>query len=692
MVPEIGHAALLVALILSVYGATVGARAARSADPAWLLSARNTAVAQFLLVTGAALALEYLLVTSDFSVRYVANVSTSRSPLRYKIAGLWGALEGSILLWEWLQALFVVLVARRVLAFRRDLYGYALAVLFTVSGVFLLLLTAVSNPFGRLPEPATEGAGLNPLLEVTDMLVHPLLLYTGYVGFVVPYAFAVAALLAGRLDGSWLAVTRRWTVTAWIFLTAGILYGGWWSYRTLGWGGYWAWDPVENASFMPWLMGTAFVHSVMVQERRPMLKIWNLALITLTFALTIFGTFLTRSGILASVHAFASGAVGPFLLAYLAVILLGSLALLAWRWDHLGERAELDALLSRESVFLLNNLLLVAFCFTVLFGTIFPLVSEAVTGAKVSVGTPYFNWVTAPIALGIIFMMGVGPLVPWRRGSWAHLGRLLRVPALAALLGSVAAWLGGVRLDLVALGYALPFFVAAAVLAEIGRATRGLARAAGLAPIAAFGRLLRQNHRRYGGLIVHLGVVLVAIGVATSSVGKVEREATLNRGESLELGRYRLRFEGLRATERPTHLLISADVSLFEGERLVTRLEPGQRVYPTSQSPFATVDIRFGPLRDLYVILGAFDREARWVTLKAQIHPMIAWIWLGGLIVVLGGLVAVGPGRRRGAVPVTVVEHAGISGGADSTRSLRYPREGPETASPGGTGPRPEQP
>jgi cytochrome c-type biogenesis protein CcmF len=399
MVPEIGAATLAVALGLAAYGSVAAARG--SASAAWLRSAANAALGQLVLVTGAALALEYLLVTSDFSVRYVASVSVSTSPVRYKIAGLWGALEGSILLWEWLQALFVFLVARLALQLRRDLAGYALAVLFAVSGVFLLLLVAISNPFERLPTPAPEGRGLNPLLEVTDMLVHPLLLYTGYVGFVVPYAFAMASLMAGRLDGTWLAITRRWTVTAWLFLTAAILYGGWWSYRTLGWGGYWAWDPVENASFMPWLMGTAFVHSVMVQERRPMLKIWNLTLVTLTFALTIFGTFLTRSGVLASVHAFAGGAVGPFLLAYLGVILLVTLALLAWRWGQLGERAELDALLSRESVFLVNNVLLVAFCFTVFIGTIFPLLSEAITGVKVSVGTPYFNWVTAPIGLAI---------------------------------------------------------------------------------------------------------------------------------------------------------------------------------------------------------------------------------------------------------------------------------------------------
>ena len=669
MIPEIGHATLVVALGLSLYGAAVATRSARSADPRWLAAARHTALAQFILVTAAAMTLEILLVTSDFSVRYVANTSISTSPLRYKIAGLWGALEGSILLWEWLQALFVVLVARRALALRRELAGYALAALFAVSGIFLLIVGVVANPFERLPVPAAEGRGLNPLLEVTDMLVHPLLLYTGYVGFVVPYAFAIAALLAGRLDATWLTVTRRWTVTAWIFLTSGILYGGWWSYRTLGWGGYWAWDPVENASFMPWLMGTAFVHSVMVQERRPMLKIWNLTLITLTFALTIFGTFLTRSGVLSSVHAFASGAVGPVLLAYLGLILVVTFGLLVWRWDHLGGRAELDAVLSRESVFLINNVLLVAFCFTVFFGTIFQLLSEAVTGVKVSVGMPYFNWVTVPIGLVILLLMGAGPLVPWRRGSWAVLARLLRGPALVAVAASLVAWLGlRIRPDLVALGYAIPIFVATAVLGEFWRATRGRSRATGEGPLLAFGRVLRQNHRRYGGLIVHLGAVLVAIGIATSTVAKVEREATLNRGETIDVGRYRLRFEGLSAAQQPTHLLVSAEVKVYEGERLLTTLWPGQRIYPASQSPFATVDIRYRPGGDLYVILGGFDREARWATLKAQIHPMIGWIWLGGLVVLLGGSVALWPGGRRLPATAAVPEDAAIAGAPDTRR------------------------
>ncbi len=680
MVPELGRAALLVALALSALGALAAIHSTRSAATHWLAVARRVAAVQFLLVTGAALTLEYLLITGDFSVRYVANTSVSTSPLRYKIAGLWGALEGSILLWEWLQALFVILVARRAGTLRRDLAGYALAVLFVVSGVFLLLAGVVASPFERLPVPATEGRGLNPLLEVTDMLVHPLLLYTGYVGFVVPYAFAMAALLSGRLDATWLTVTRRWTVTAWVFLTAGVLYGGWWSYRTLGWGGYWAWDPVENASFMPWLTGTAFVHSVMVQERRPMLKAWNLTLITLTFALTIFGTFLTRSGILSSVHAFAGGPVGPFLLGYLALILLVSLSLVAWRLGRLGERAELDALLSRESVFLVNNVLLIAFCFTVFVGTVFPLLSEALTGVKVSVGAPYFNWVAVPILLLLLLMMGAGPLVPWRRGSWMVLGRLLWRPALLAVGGGVLAWLAGVRPWLAGFGYVLPFFVMAVVLDEFWRVARGRSAATGEALPVAFGRLLRQNHRRYGGLIVHLGVVLLAIGVATSTVGKVEREATLNRGEALEIGPYRLRLIGLSAAEQPTHLLVSADVEVLENGRRMATLRPGQRHYPTSETPFASVAVRYGLTKDLYLILGSFDREGRWATLKVQIHPMIAWIWLGGVVVLLGGLVALWPQGRRAPTARPAFSPEPPAGGVEAwPRTARRDAAGTET-------------
>ena len=395
-----------------------------------------------------------------------------------------------------------------------------------------------------------------------------------------------------------------------------------------------------------------------------MLKIWNMALITLTFALTIFGTFLTRSGVISSVHAFASGAIGPFLLAYLAAILLTSLGLLVWRWDRLGERAELDALLSRESVFLVNNVLLVAFCFTVFMGTIFPLLAEAVTGAKVSVGTPYFNWVTVPILLVTFLLMGAGPLVPWRRGSWAVLGRLLRGPAIVALVLSFLTWLiFRLPLGLVGLGYTLPYFVAAIVLGELWRAARGRHRATSEPWPTAVGRLLAQNHRRYGGLVVHLGVVLVAIGVATSTVGKIEREVTLKRGETFELGRFVVRFTGLSAAEEATHLLVQAALEVTEGGRPIGTLRPGQRLYRGSNSPFASVAVRYGFLRDFYVILGAFDRQGEWAQIKAQVHPMIAWIWLGGVVVVTGGLLALWPAARRAPSTVRVAAGAAIAGG-----------------------------
>jgi len=368
--------------------------------------------------------------------------------------------------------------------------------------------------------------------------------------------------------------------------------------------------------------------------------------------------------VISSVHAFASGAIGPFLLAYLAAILLTSLGLLVWRWDRLGERAELDALLSRESVFLVNNVLLVAFCFTVFMGTIFPLLAEAVTGAKVSVGTPYFNWVTVPILLVTFLLMGAGPLVPWRRGSWAVLGRLLRGPAIVALVLSFLTWLiFRLPLGLVGLGYTLPYFVATIVLGELWRAARGRHRATDEPWPTAVGRLLAQNHRRYGGLVVHLGVVLVAIGVATSTVGKIEREVTLKRGETFDLGRFAVRFTGLSAAEEATHLLVQAALEVTEDGRPIGTLRPGQRLYRGSNSPFASVAVRYGFLRDFYVILGAFDRQGEWAQIKAQVHPMIAWIWLGGLVVLLGGLLALWPGGRRAPSTVRVAAGAAIAGG-----------------------------
>lgn len=646
MTSTLGHFVLFLALGLSLYAAGAAVYGARASREDWLASSRNAVLAHFCLVTLAIFLLEYALITSDFSLRYVANNSTRGSLTRYKIAGLWGSLEGSILLWAWLQSLFSTLVVARFGDRHPAVLPYVQAVLQGISAFFLVVMTFAVNPFAPLFPVPPDGRGLNPLLEVTDMLIHPLLLYLGFVGFSVPFAFAMAALITGRLSGEWLKQTRLWTVVAWLFLTGGIFYGGWWSYRTLGWGGYWAWDPVENASFMPWLTGTAFIHSVMIQERKRMLKVWNLLLITLTFALVIFGTFLTRSGILGSVHAFADGPVGALFLGFLALVLLFSLGLIAYRADRLKGHGELDSIVSRESAFLLNNVVLIGICFTVFLGTIFPLLTEAVRGTKISVGTPYFNRVSVPLGMALLLLMGIGPLIAWGRASLNNLRRNFLKPAAAAAVGTALALALGIRQGQVLLAFFCSFFVVATIVAEFVTATRTRAGATGEGFLQAFAALLLKSRRRYGGLIVHLGVVIAIVGIAVSSVYKVEREVTLKPNERLEIGPYAIQFNDLQAGEQPTHILVWANLTVYNGNVPLAALRPGQRFYPNQQTPFASVDARYHWKEDLYLILSAFERDGSSATIKAMINPMIAWIWIGGGVILLGVLVAVLPERR----------------------------------------------
>jgi cytochrome c-type biogenesis protein CcmF len=652
MVSTLGGFVLFFALGVTLYATAASVIGARPGREDWLASSRNAILAHFCLVTLAIFLLEYALITSDFSLRYVAFNSTRGSLTRYKIAGLWGSLEGSILLWEWLQSLMAALVVARYHDKHRQLMPYVQAVLQGISVFFLLLMAFAVNPFARVFPIPPDGRGLNPLLEVTDMLVHPLLLYSGYVGFSVPFAFAMAALITGRPTEEWLTITRRWTVVAWMFLTCGIFYGGWWSYRTLGWGGYWAWDPVENASFMPWLTGTAFIHSVMIQQRKRMLRIWNLVLVTLTFSLVIFGTFLTRSGILGSVHAFADGPVGIMFLAFLSAVLLFSFGLVAYRVDRLKGYGELDSIISRESAFLLNNVVLVGICFTVFLGTIFPLLTEAVRGTKMSVGTPYFNRVAGPLGMALLLLMGVGPLIAWGRASLNNLKRNFLKPSLLAVAGTIIVYLLGVHEDAALAAFLFSFFVIATVGFEFAVSTATRARSMGENHLEAFFALLLKSRRRYGGLIVHLGVVIAIVGIAVSSIYKVEREATLKPGESLPIGHYSVRFDSLAAGERPTHILVWANLMGFKDGKPLRELTPGQRFYPNQQTPFASVDARYNWNEDLYVILSSFERDGSSATIKVLINPMISWIWIGGGVIVLGVLVAVLPERRLALLSV----------------------------------------
>ncbi len=648
MTATIGYASLVLALALAGWGVVAPVLGARSARPVFVASARAAIAGQFVLVTAAGLSLVYALVTTDFRLAYVAMNTTRATPIYYRITALWGALEGSLLLWEWLLIIFAGLLAWTYRDRHPELMPWVLGVFSAVSAFFLGVMAFASNPFERaLPVPL-DGRGLNPLLEDTSMMTHPPLLYAGFVGLMVPYAFAMAALITGKLDEPWIVTTRRWTVTAWLFLTLGNLFGAWWSYQVLGWGGYWAWDPVENASFMPWLPATAFLHSIQVQERRRMLKVWNLALIILTFALTIFGTFLTRSGILSSIHAFSSGPVGILFLGFLALVVVGSFGLLAWRADRFRGQPELDSLVSRESSFLLNNVVLVSALFAIFLGTVFPLLSEAVAGVKVSVGAPYFNWVTVPLFLAMLFLMGVGPLIAWRKASWDNLRRNFLGPAAGSLAVALALAAWGFRGGWPLLALTLSAFVVLTILLDTARAVRARRAMAGGSVAGALATLIRRNQRRYGGFVVHLGVVLVVVGIAGSMSLSAEREATLRAGEALTLDRFHVRFEGLRASEQPTHLRVEALLRVSNGGSDLGVLAPALKYFPTQQSPIGRAVFRSTLTEDLYLILsGASDVRDGQATVKALVRPAVAWIWIGGGIITLGTLLAVWPVAAR---------------------------------------------
>jgi len=538
-----------------------------------------------------------------------------------------------------------------VVQYRRrqpELYPWVLSVMLGILAFFLLVMTIPAPPFERLTPIPPDGRGLNPLLQDSGMITHPVALYLGFTGFTVPFAFAMAGLIVGRTGEEWITITRRWTIIAWYFLSLGLLIGGWWSYHVLGWGGYWAWDPVENAAFMPWLTATAFLHSVMVQERRRMLKLWNLSLIILTFGLTIFGTFLTRSGIIGSVHSFTQGSIGIFFLGFLALALLGSFSLLASRMERLRAEGVLDSVVSRESMFLLNNLFLVAAAFTVFFGTVFPLLSEAVRGVKISVGAPFFNLVNIPVFLSLLFLMGVGPLIAWRRASAENLKRNFLKPVLAGFVAAAALRAVGVANGLVLTAMGLVVFVASTIALDLFRAVRARRRSGDGWSAATWGLLLRQN-RRYGGFIVHLGILVVALGVAGSQAWSVQKEVTLDRGQSAELAGYHVRFDGLSASEESNHAKVTGAFTVTNRGAGGDVLHPAKKFYPQDQSPIAAVDYRLGFFEDIYVVLGDFANDGSHATIKVQVNRMVSWLWMGGFVLTLGAALAILPDARRTA-------------------------------------------
>lgn len=635
----LGQLSLLLALLFGLGGLWQAIVGGRTGDPRAAQSASRATVAVFGFVTVSVGALLAAMIGSDFSVRYVAEHSMSTSPLWIRITGLWGALAGSIMLWLWLLALYAVILTRTA---RRDaLRPWVLGTMLFNLLFFIGVCTGITSPFTPLSVIPAEGAGPNPALQNHWMMaVHPVLLYLGFVGLSVPFAYAVAALVTGRLSDYWVGTVRRWTLIAWAFLTLGIVSGGWWSYETLGWGGYWAWDPIENASFIPWLLTTAFLHSIQIQERRSQFRAWNIWLIVLAYSSTVLGTFLNRSGIVQSVHAFAGGPVGGVFFGFLALLLLSGIALTAWRAPRLRDAGEPPYLVSREGAFLAGNWLFVVFAFMVLLGTLFPTLIEATQGHRdTSVGAPFYNAFAVPLSLGLLLLMGIGPLLPWRRAAGQTLWKALRPLLIAGGLAAALALLLGVR--------------HAGVIATVALVTYNLVglglltaqhvrerRAAGLS--ASIGSVLGSAPRRYGAYLAHIGLLMLALGVVFSSVYRQDEQTTLNLNQPQRLLHEELELTGTRSVQRSDGHSRIADVNI-DGQPFQARMNFYQQ---SGSMAFPAPAVRYSLTGDTYLVVTAFDETGQWASVRLIESPLIGWIWWGAAVMMLGtGLSLLNPRR-----------------------------------------------
>ncbi|MEO5367766.1 MAG: heme lyase CcmF/NrfE family subunit [Magnetococcus sp. WYHC-3] len=642
---EIGHFAALLALLTAVTQCLAGTVGGLTGAAVWSRVGRQAAFAGTLLLTLASFSLIHAFLTHDFSVAYVANQSSLKLPLFYLATAMWGGHEGSLLLWAWLLSLFISLAAWRHFSTHPVSMPWVLAILGLLLAGFLLLVLFLSSPFERLFPPPMDGRDLNPLLQDPGMVFHPPFLYMGYVGFAIPYAFAMAALITGRAGEEWILATRRWTLFSWAMLTTGIVFGAYWAYYELGWGGYWAWDPVENASFMPWLTGTAFFHSVMVQERRQTFKVWNLFLIITTFALSLLGTFLVRSGVLSSVHAFATDpGRGVYILVFMSVVLLMSFGLLVFRAERLQGSATPAGVISKESAFLFNNLFFVVAGATVLLGTLYPLAMETLGNAKVSVGAPYYNKVFVPIMLGMLLLMGVGPVLSWGQSSLARLRAEFMLPGLAGLLVAAGAYAGGVRHPMGALTVGLILFVLITHGRDLLRGVAARRNSGDASVLRALGRLLLRNRRRYGGLTVHLGILVMCAGFIGSGMFQTETSLVLKNGDAVNVAGWQFTFRGVGTAARHNWQALEATVDAErDGEVIV--LKPQIRNYGPQAQDTTEAAIHSDFWGDLYVVLGEQVSEGAW-TFRIYRNPLIGWVWWGTFIMAGGTLWSLMQGRR----------------------------------------------
>lgn len=650
---QAGSVALIAAMAFAIYGVIAGIVGGRLRSLRIVRSAERATLAFFVMVTLAVVAVEYLILTNDFHSAYVAAHSNRDLPVYYKIAALWSGQEGSLLFWTWLLSIYSGLAVLLNHKKNRQLMPYVVAVTMATGTFFTSLVIFVANPFTQLFTSGStglqsfqpvDGNGLNPALQYHSMVIHPPMLYLGYVGFVVPFAFAMAALITRQLGDNWIRVTRRWTMVPWMFLGVGILLGANWAYTVLGWGGYWAWDPVENASLLPWLAGTAFLHSVMIQEKRGMLKVWNVVLIITTFFLCIFGTFLTRSGIVSSVHAFAQSNIGPFFAVFLGIIILFSVTLLFLRLEFLKSENKLDSVVSRESGFLFNNWILLASVFAVLWGTIFPIISKAIQQTTVSVGAPYYNKTAIPIGLLLLFLTGAGPLLAWRKTSFQSIKRNFTLPLALAVAAGAILFFAGVRNPYAWMALFLAAFVTVCVLQEFFKGALTRQRTLGENFFQALYNLTMRNTRRYGGYIIHLGIVLLFVGWSGLAF-KTETKGLMTEGDLLQVKNYMLRCENLTKGENANYIYERAVLSVTKDGQALGTLDPERRFYKASQTPIGHVAIRRSLDADLYVVLAGVDSDSGKVIIQVFLNPLVNWVWLGGFVMFLGTLLAMIPSR-----------------------------------------------
>jgi len=657
-----GAAALLVAFFVSLYGTGASLASARSMQgrQGTLAGRRNLIksyeLAVYLnlgLLTVAAAALINAFLARDFSLLYVFEYSNRSLSDAYAVTAFWAGQEGSLLLWAWLLAFCTALALYRNRDRLRELMPWATFILMLNSAFFLLLLNFVCNPFAPFPgSPPADGYGLNPLLQNPGMVIHPPALFIGYVGLTIPYAFALAALLAGRSDSDWITGMRIWTVVSWFFLGAGILLGAEWAYVELGWGGYWAWDPVENASLMPWLTATAFMHSIMIQQRWGMFKKWNMNLIIFTYFFIIYGTFITRSGVISSVHAFGKSSLGTFFLVFMILTLVLGLLVVWWRRKLLAAENSLQSPLSRESAFLFTNLIFSAMAFSIFWGTTFPVLSEITNGVKITVGPGFYNRVNVPIALILMVLIGVGPLLAWRRPVGLKLFRDLALPSVFAVIGAFGAYASGIRSLATILVMTFSALILGSVLVELYRGASARNEADGdLLPLAAM-RVVLTNRRRYGGYIVHLGMVLIFIGLSGVPLS-MEVTGTIRPNESLSVGDYTLKYMDMKWVPAQDRLAVTTRLKAFREGQEIGYLVPERRFYENREDqPTTEVSILSNWKEDLYVALTGYNRDGR-ASFRIMINPLVPWIWIGGYVVGFGVMLAVWPHRRRGLSAVT---------------------------------------